>query len=60
MRKLLNRKIVEQDRKCAICHEDFTDYNDIVPYADVGIRNGMPTFKICRPGCVSSVPACIS
>jgi len=30
-RKLLNRKIVEQDTKCAICHEDFTDYNDIVP-----------------------------
>jgi hypothetical protein len=31
MRKLLNRKIAEQDRKCAICHEEFTDYNDIVP-----------------------------
>jgi len=31
MRKLLNRKIVEQDRKCALCHEEFTDYNDIVP-----------------------------
>jgi hypothetical protein len=31
MRKLLNRKIVEQDRKCAICHDEFTDYNDIVP-----------------------------
>jgi len=31
MRKLLNRKIVEQDRKCAICHEEFTDYSDIVP-----------------------------
>jgi hypothetical protein len=31
MRKLLNRKIVEQDRKCAICHEEFADYNDIVP-----------------------------
>ena len=31
MRKLLNRKIVEQDRKCAICHEEFTNYNDIVP-----------------------------
>jgi len=30
-RKLLNRKIVEQGRKCAICHEDFTYYNDIVP-----------------------------
>ena len=31
MRKLLNRKIVDQDKKCAICHEEFTDYNDIVP-----------------------------
>ena len=31
MRRLLNRKIVEQDRKCAICHEEFTDYNDVVP-----------------------------
>lgn len=31
MRKLLNRKIVEQGGKCAICHEEFTDYNDIVP-----------------------------
>ena len=31
MRKLLNRKIVEQNRICPICHEEFTDYNDIVP-----------------------------
>jgi hypothetical protein len=31
MRKVLNRKIAEQDRKCAICLEEFTDYNDIVP-----------------------------
>jgi hypothetical protein len=31
MRKLLNRKIVEQNRICAICHEEFTDYNDVVP-----------------------------
>jgi hypothetical protein len=27
MRKLLNRKIVEQDRKCTICREEFTNYN---------------------------------
>jgi hypothetical protein len=60
MRKLLNRKIVEQDRKCAICHEELTDYNDVVPYADVGIRHGMPTFRICRSDCVSSAPARIS
>ena len=31
MRKLLNRKIVEQGRECGICHEGFTDYHDIVP-----------------------------
>jgi len=31
VRKPLNCKIVEQDRKCAIRHEEFTDYNDIVP-----------------------------
>ena len=60
MRKLLNRKIRQQGGICAICHEEFIDYNDIVPYADVGIRNGMPTFRICRPDCVSSAPARIS
>ena len=31
MRKLLKRKLFEQDAKCAICHETFTDYNEIVP-----------------------------
>ena len=31
MRKLLNRKIVEQNGICPICNEEFTDYNDIVP-----------------------------
>jgi len=31
MRKLLNRKIGEQRRKCAIYLEEFTDYSDIVP-----------------------------
>ena len=30
MRKLLNRKIVEQGRECALCHGEFTNYNDIV------------------------------
>ena len=30
MRKLMNRKVREQDGICAICHEEFTDYNDIV------------------------------
>jgi len=31
IRKLLNRKIVEQDGKCAICRTAFADYNEIVP-----------------------------
>jgi hypothetical protein len=48
MRRLLNRKIVEQNRQCAICQVAFTNYSDIVPYADVGIRHGMPTSGICR------------
>jgi hypothetical protein len=30
MRKLLNRKIVEPGRICAICHFEFTDYNAVV------------------------------
>jgi hypothetical protein len=48
MRKLMNRKIALQHGKCALCGEKFTDYSDVVPYADIGIRNGMPTFGICR------------
>ena len=31
MRKLLNRKIAQQNRICPICQEKFTDYNDVVP-----------------------------
>ena len=31
MRKLLNRKIREQAGICTICHEEFTEYNDVVP-----------------------------
>lgn len=31
MRKLLNRQILQQGGICAICHEDFADYNDVVP-----------------------------
>jgi hypothetical protein len=31
MRKLLNRKIAEQNGICAICFEEFTDYSDVVP-----------------------------
>jgi len=30
MRKLLKQKIVEQSGICALCHEEFTDYNDVV------------------------------
>jgi len=35
MRKLLNRKIIEQNRICPICLKEFTDYNDVVPDHDV-------------------------
>lgn len=31
MRKLFDRKIVEQGRECGLCHELFTDYHDVVP-----------------------------
>lgn len=48
MRKLMNRKIAAQNGICALCKGRFTDYGDIVPYADVGIGDGMPTFGICR------------
>ncbi len=34
MRKLLKRKVAEQNRICAICHEEFMDYNDVVPDHD--------------------------
>jgi hypothetical protein len=30
MRKLLDRKIVEQNRQCALCQVAFTNYSDIV------------------------------
>ena len=31
MKRLLARKVVEQDRKCGICDRPFTDFRDIVP-----------------------------
>jgi len=31
MRKLTNRKIIEQNLICPICSEEFTNYNDVVP-----------------------------
>ena len=31
MRKLLKRKVAEQNGVCAICRCEFTDYGDIVP-----------------------------
>ena len=60
MRKLLNHKVRQQAGICAICHEEFTDYNDIVPYADIGIRYRMPTFRICRLDGFSSADANMS
>ena len=47
MRKLLNRKIVAQDRKCAICQKEFNDYNDIVP--DHGCPDGHGRRSARRP-----------
>ena len=40
MRKLLNRKIVEQNGICAICLEEFTNYGDVVPDHREAKRNG--------------------
>jgi hypothetical protein len=31
LRGLLNKKIVSQSRKCALCGTEFTDYADVVP-----------------------------
>jgi len=31
MKRLLARKVVEQEMKCGICGEPFTDYREIVP-----------------------------
>jgi hypothetical protein len=31
MRKLMNRQILEPGGICPICHEEFTDYNDVMP-----------------------------
>jgi hypothetical protein len=31
MRKLINRKIAEQNGICALCEERFTEYGEIVP-----------------------------
>jgi hypothetical protein len=57
MRKLLKRKVADQNSICAICQHEFTDYHDIVPYADIGIWHGMPTFRICRLDRFSSAAA---
>jgi hypothetical protein len=57
MRKVLDRKIVEQNRRCAICQVGFTHYSDIVPdhidprgwedRAETTIRR---TFRQCTSG----------
>jgi hypothetical protein len=31
IRRLLKRKVVEQNNLCGICCQPFTDYNDVVP-----------------------------
>jgi hypothetical protein len=35
MRKLLKRKVVEQNGMCGICHQPFTDYNDVVLITEI-------------------------
>ena len=49
MRKLLNRKIVQQGGICAICHEDLTDYNDVAP--DHRNPKGMGGDRVARQPC---------
>jgi hypothetical protein len=57
MRKMLNRKIVAQDKKCAICQKEFNDYNDIVSdhrcrraWEEVGVTIIRTTSKPCIGG----------
>jgi hypothetical protein len=38
MRKLMKRKIAEQGGRCAICHEQFTYYNDVVPDRKMSVK----------------------
>ena len=53
MRKLLKRKIAEQNRTCAICLEEFTNYSYVVPDhrepKGMGGARGMITRKISKP-----------
>jgi hypothetical protein len=45
MRKLLKRRVTEQKGIRAICHEEFTDYNDIVPDHRDAERDGRSANK---------------
>jgi len=54
MRKLLNRKIVEQDRKCAMCHEEFTDYTYVRAGSQESQRNGQRFPKRSSGECPSN------
>ena len=53
MRKLLNRKIVEQAGKCAVCHHDFvtvlTSYPTTETPKEWEARGGMTTRKTSKP-----------
>jgi hypothetical protein len=55
MRKLLNRKIRQQGGMCAICHEEFTDYNDIVPDHNVVLSISLPRYGIMLPRAVLQI-----
>jgi hypothetical protein len=41
----MNRKVREQGGICAICHEDFTDYSDIVADHNVPLSISLPSLR---------------
>ncbi len=49
MRKLLKRKVTEQNGVCAICRCEFTDYGDVVPDHIESERNGRGFWEMITP-----------
>ena len=49
MRKLLNLKVRQQAGICAICHEEFTDYNEIMPHHR---KQNVAGLEEKRPDCI--------
>jgi hypothetical protein len=56
MRKLLNRKIVEQGGRCAICHKEFAEYSDIIPDHHVPSGISLPRLRhnVATPSAASN------